>query len=286
MRQIPEALTQHLASGATTLCWCWRLVRRDGIVLGFTDHDRPISFDGTVFEASAGFTASEVRDSIGLAVDNLEVEGAVTSERLSEADLAAGLYDDAAVDVFRVNWQDPEQRVLVKRGSAGEVRRSGESFVAEIRGLAHVLNQPGGRLYQYTCDAELGDSRCGVDLEQPDLKASASVSASLSPAILEVTGLEGFATGWFDRGRMVFLDGPQSGQIYQVKAHEALTDRARLTLWQPPVETVTAGQTVELRAGCDKTIATCRDKFLNVANFRGFPHMPGTGFVTKIHGGA
>lgn len=167
MKAIPPALQAHLETGATTLAWCWRLTRRDGVRLGFTDHDRTIVFDGTVFEASAGFTASEMKESIGLSFDNLEVTSALQSDRLSEPDLASGLFDDAAVEIFRVNWQNPEQRVLMRSGSLGEVKRGGGAFSAEVRGLAHYLQQPKGRLYQYTCDADLGDARCGVDASLP-----------------------------------------------------------------------------------------------------------------------
>ena len=138
------------------MCWCWRLTRRDGVKLGFTDHDRDVIFDGTTFEAAAGFTASEMRDSVGLSVDNLEVTSALTSERLAEADLVAGLYDDARVEIFRVNWTAPEQLLLMRSGSLGEVRRAAGAFAAEVRGLAHYLQQPKGRLFQFTCDADLG----------------------------------------------------------------------------------------------------------------------------------
>jgi uncharacterized phage protein (TIGR02218 family) len=161
MKTLPAGLQAHLDSGATTLCWCWRLTRRDDAKLGFTDHDRDLVFDGTTFEAAAGFTASEIRDAVGLSVDNLEVESALSSGRLSEEDLAAGLYDDARVEIFRANWQAPEQRVLMRTGSLGEVSRAGASFRAEVRGLAHYLQQPKGRLFQYSCDADLGDARCG-----------------------------------------------------------------------------------------------------------------------------
>lgn len=130
MKVLPPGLQEHLNSGATTLCWCWRLTRRDGVKIGFTDHDRDLTFDGTTFEASAGFTPTEMRQSVGLGVDNLEVEAALTSDRLTEDDLAAGLYDDARVEIFRVNWRNPEQRVLMRCGSLGEVSRSGALFRA------------------------------------------------------------------------------------------------------------------------------------------------------------
>lgn len=131
MRDIPPALAAHLASGATTLCWCWKLVRRDGVVFGFTDHDRDITFDAVTYEAAAGLTATEVKESVGLGIDNLEVEGALRSDRLAAADLAAGRYDGASIDIFRVNWQAPAERVLIRRGSIGEVRRTTSEFVAE-----------------------------------------------------------------------------------------------------------------------------------------------------------
>jgi hypothetical protein len=95
MKLLSAELQAHLDSGATTLCWCWRLTRRDGIVLGFTDHDRDLMFDGTTFEAAAGFSASEIKEAVGLGIDNLDVEGALQSGRLDEAQLASGLFDDA-----------------------------------------------------------------------------------------------------------------------------------------------------------------------------------------------
>ncbi|MCB1485390.1 MAG: DUF2163 domain-containing protein, partial [Hyphomicrobiaceae bacterium] len=161
MKDLTPGLQAHLDSGTTTLCWCWRLTRKDGTVQGFTDHDRALSFDSTTFEASSGFTASEITDALGLSVDNLEVTGALSSASLSEEDLAAGRYDDARVEIFRVNWQNPDERVVMRTGSLGEVRRADNSFTAEVRGLAHYLQQPKGRLFQYTCDADLGDARCG-----------------------------------------------------------------------------------------------------------------------------
>ena len=94
MKTLPSGFQAHLDSGATTLCWCWRITRRTSERLGFTDHDRDLVFDGTTFEAATGFSASEIRSSVGLGVDNLEVQSALVSSRLSETSLAAG--DDVA----------------------------------------------------------------------------------------------------------------------------------------------------------------------------------------------
>ena len=280
MKPLTPALAAHLATGATTLAWCWRLTRRDATTLGFTDHDRPLAFDGTTFEASTGFTASEIKDQIGLSVDNLEVTGALSSGHLDEADLAAGFYDDAKVEIFRVNWADPAQRVLMRSGSLGEVKRAGIAFSAEVRGLAHYLQQPKGRLYQYTCDADLGDARCTVDLTSPTYRGHGSVLAVASPRSFTASGLAAFASDWFTRGLLTFTSGAALGQAIEIKSHTvAANGTVSVELWAAARLPLTPGQTFTLTAGCDKTLATCRSKFANAPNHRGFPTIPGNDFL-------
>jgi uncharacterized phage protein (TIGR02218 family) len=284
VKQLPSGLQEHLSSGATTLCWCWRLIRRDATQLGFTDHDRDITFDGTTFEAAAGFTASEMRDSVGLSVDNLEVTSALSSERLTEADLSAGIYDDARVEIFRVNWAEPEQRVLMRTGSLGEVRRAGLSFTAEVRGLSHYLQQPKGRLYQYTCDADLGDARCAVLLSNPLYRGEGVIVSAMSERRFTASGLDSFADDWFSRGLVTFTSGAANGQSVEVRAHTNPSGTVTIELWAAARGPLATGQTFIVTAGCDKHLATCQAKFANVANFRGFPHMPGNDFITAFAG--
>jgi uncharacterized phage protein (TIGR02218 family) len=282
MKTLLPSLQAHLATGTTTLAWCWRIARSDGTRFGFTDHDRDLAFDGTVFEAATGFTATEIRDALGLSVDNLEVSSALKSDRLNEDHLAAGLYDDAAIEIWRVNWADTEQRVLMRAGSLGEVRRSGPAFTAEVRGLAHYLNQPKGRLYQSGCDADLGDIRCGIDLASPAFRGTGTVTAASSPRLLTASGLAGYAAGWFTRGLLTFTSGANAGRSQEVKRHTLAAGTATLELWQPMAMPIAAGDTFTVTTGCDKQLATCRSKFANAVNFRGFPHMPGPDYVLAV----
>jgi uncharacterized phage protein (TIGR02218 family) len=282
VKNLPPAHQAHLASGATTLAWCWRIARNDGTRLGFTDHDRDLAFDGTVFEAATGFTASEVKDALGLSVDNLEVSSALKSDRLNEDDLAAGLFDDAAVEIWRVNWADTESRVLMRSGSLGEVRRSGAAFTAEVRGLAHYLQQPKGRLYQSGCDANLGDARCGVDLDNPAFRGTGTVLAAASPRLLTASGLAAYAADWFVRGLLTFTSGANIGRAQEVKRHTLTGTVATVELWHATAHPIGPGDTFTITAGCDKQLATCRTRFANALNFRGFPHMPGPDYVLAV----
>lgn len=281
MRAIPAALQEHLDSGATTLCWCWRVIRADGADFGFTDHDRAIGFDGTIFEAAAGLTASDIESAVGLGIDNLEVESVLRSDTLTEDDLAAGLFDNAIVELFRVNWQAPDQRVLMRYGNLGEVTRGPHSFRAEIRGLAHELQQPKGRLFQFGCDADVGDGRCGADLDQSSFKGSGAVSSVTASRVFTASGLEGFESDWFTRGLLTWTSGGNTGRGMEVKLHTLRSAAASIELWQRMSLPIEAGDVFDVTAGCDKQFATCRAKFANQNNFRGFPHIPGNDFAVS-----
>jgi uncharacterized phage protein (TIGR02218 family) len=279
MKTLPSGLQAHLDSGATTLAWCWRVIRKDGTVYGFTDHDRDVSFDGTTFEAASGFTGTDIRQSIGLAVDNLDVTGALQSERLNEADLAAGQFDDARIEIWRVNWAETDQRLLMMSGSIGEVRRGESAFTAELRGLSHYLGQKQGRTYQYACDAALGDARCTVDLDDPAYKGSGTVTATDAAYLFSASGLDGFAESWFDGGLVTWTSGANEGRAMEVKRFTLAGSAAQVELWRSMAGAIAPGDGFTIIAGCDKTFPTCKSKFANGVNFRGFPHIPGNKYI-------
>ena len=87
------------------------MTRGDGTVLGFTDHDRAILFDGVEHEPETGLDASAAVANAGLQVGGLEVTGAFSSERIDEDDLEAGLYDNARVEMWLVNWAAPRSGI-------------------------------------------------------------------------------------------------------------------------------------------------------------------------------
>lgn len=281
MKNLTPALQAHLEDGTTTLSWCWRISRADGVALGFTDHDRTLSFDGTDFEPESGFAASEIRAGSDLAVDAQDAIGVLTSDRITETDILDGRWDNAAVELWRVNWADTSQRVLLRRGAAGQIRRGRMAFVAEVRSLAHVLGQTVGRTFQAGCDARLGDARCGIDLENAIYKGSGVVTDLLRDRAFMASGLSAFEAGCFTSGTITWTSGVNAGRVTEVLLHGLDGSIATLTLLEAPVRAVAEGDNFVARAGCDKRVVTCSAKFANVANFRGFPNIPGQDAVLR-----
>jgi uncharacterized phage protein (TIGR02218 family) len=278
----PAGFAAHLAGGITTVCRAWAVERRDGVALAFTDHDVDLAFEGRVFLAESGLTASAVQQSTGLAVDNSEATGALSSGLISETDIAAGRYDGAKVTAWLVNWADPAQRVMAFRGELGEVRRAAGAFRAELRGLAEALNQPQGRVYQAPCSAVLGDARCRVDLADPGYFAEVQVELVEDGKRFVFAELEGFDDRWFERGRLRVLSGAGAGLIGVVKNDRLSAAGRRIELWERLRIEVVPGDLVRIEAGCDKRTETCRLKFDNIVNFRGFPAIPGEDWLMAV----
>lgn len=281
MKRLPQALADHLATGETTLCRAWRVTCRDGLSLGFTEHDQTLTFDGTVFEPGTGFAATEASVASGLSAPGAEVRGGFSSDAIVEADLAAGRYDGARVELFLVNWQAAdEQHALMSVQEIGEVSRAGPGFSAELRSFAHRLQQPEGRIYNRRCDADLGDLRCRVDMGVANRRVTGVVAEVLSADRLTVSGLPDLAEGHFRLGHLRFDDGLLTGRRLAIEESGAAAGGlVTLRLWLPLEARPAEGDAVTLTVGCDKSFATCREKFGNPLNFRGFPHMPGSDFA-------
>jgi uncharacterized phage protein (TIGR02218 family) len=275
MRTLPQTLRDALATGCTTLCRCWTIVRTDGVVMGFTDHDRSLSFDGITFEASSGFNAAAVESATGLSVDTHTVSGALSSQAITDDDVERGFYDGAEITLWLVDWRDPDSRLLLSRGHIGEIRRGRQAFEAEVVSLSERLNQPFGSAFIHGCDRRLGDAKCGIDLSLPIHRGAAVVQTVIDDQRFVVSGLEVFSWRWFDGGRLDWTSGANAGVAGHVKTHLAPVDGATVEVWLTPPLPVVAGDGFTVTAGCDKTLETCKGKFNNLLNFRGFPHMPG-----------
>ncbi len=272
----PDALRAHLAGRATTIARCFAVTRKDGLVMGFTDHDRDLAFDGVTFRADTGLTAKALQMGTGLAVDNSEALGALRSDAITEEDILAGRYDGAEVRAWIVNWADVTERALQFRGSIGEVSRKGGAFSAELRGLSEKLNQPQGRIYHARCSAVLGDADCRFDLNLPGYSDQRPVEAVTGARVFSFQSFGGFEDRFFEKGRFRVMSGRAAGLVGMIK-NDRLTDGTARTieLWQALGIEPAPGDLLRIEAGCDKDEATCRLKFANFVNFRGFPAIPG-----------
>ena len=274
-------LISHLQTGTTTTCHTWQVKRKDGRAFGFTDHDMDLTFDGILFKANSGLTAGALQQTTGLAVDNTEVIGSLNDAAISETDLLAGRFDGAEVVTWLVNWQNPDQRMIRFRGTFGEINLSNGSFRVELRGLTEALNQSRGRVFQATCSAVVGDGECRFDLGQPNFMVETAIKKTGKKGEYFLPSQQGFPDRWFEWGRARVMSGPAVGLIAVVRLDQEAGGFRRIELMVDFDLVPGVGDLVLLQAGCDKTATTCRTKFNNHLNFRGFPHIPSSDWIAS-----
>lgn len=271
-------MTNFLQPELTTIAFCWRVERRDGICLGFTTHDRDFVIDGLDYRAAPGMLPSAVALTDGFDAGALDIEGALTSDAITEADLKAGRWDGAAVSLFMVDWEAPDgARLTIARGTLGDVSRIGNGFTAELRGPAAALDRPAAERTAPECRAMLGDKRCRIDMA--GRRRVTRIVAVVGEDEVELAEAEPSANA-YAYGRLRWITGANSGLESAVLS----SDGTRLLLREAPVHSPAAGDLVELGEGCDKSFSTCVGRFANAANFRGEPHLPGIDLLTRYPG--
>ena len=261
----------------TTLAFCWRVERTDGVAIGLTSHDRDLLVDGLVHRASPGMTPSAIRREAGLDADTSDVAGALSAAAIGEADLLAGRWDGARVALFAVDWTDAARRVALGEGTIRAVELGDDGFTAELRGPTAALDRAVVEETSPECRAELGDRRCRVPMA--GRRRLARVVAGDGAALtLDAVEPEADAYG---NGRLLWLDGANAGLEGAVARSAGPTLRLRA----PPAFAVAPGTLVEVTHGCGKSLEECRARFGNGSNFRGEPFLPGMDLLTRYPGG-
>lgn len=259
----------------TTLAFCWRLDRRDGITIGLTSHDRDLWFADLLHRAAPGMVPSAIETHRTMAAASVDLQGAISSSLLTEADLTAGLWDGARLSLHAVNWARPDVvPVFLVRGQLGRIETAGNGFSVELTGPLAALDRPVTEVTTPHCRATLGDARCRVDL-----RARRVLARVASAAGHEITLDQTFADHRFALGQVRWLSGQMAGQGGAILGQTG--DRLLLA---DPVSASVAGAVIALTEGCDRTLATCAGRFANAINFQGEPHLPGNDLLTRYGG--
>lgn len=256
-----------------TVATFWRVLRTDGVTLGFTSHDHDLWFEGVLHRASPGMVPSSIKRSADFEPDNAEVEGALSHDTISATDLAEGRFDNAQVRIGLVDWESGETRTLY-RGAIGMVMEEDGSFSAElVSRKAELLRDPVPRTSP-TCRAEFCGPGCNLPPARFTFEADlASVDAETNSVVLSTSTNLANLIG----GRLRWLDGPSSGSSMVITG----IFNGALKLGSPVDPATQPGARVTVREGCDHTLTTCSERFANAMNFRGEPFLPGNDLLTR-----
>ena len=274
MKTLATALATHVAGGTTTLADLLLITRTDATVFAFTSAAYDVTISSQLYTSAQGLDISSIELAAGFAVDNLELTTLDDGTLFTKNDVLAGVWRNAAFTISRYNWASPTDGVDVRMtGTIGNVQLHRGYVVCELRGLQQYLQQPIGSLTSKTCRARLGDSLCTKVLTS--FTVTGSVTAVTSKQVF-TDSTKAQAAEYFAEGILTWTGGVNSGLSQKVKTFTG----GVFTLSLPMIQTISTSDTFSVIAGCQKRLEDCVDKFDNVLNFQGEPHLPGIDQLT------
>lgn len=276
MRTIPAPLLTELESGSPRIARLIKLTCEDGTIIAVTDHDKSLVVDGTTHVPAPGLETPKLISTGNAEVSTQNLRNAFAIE-VPDSDLEAGKFDNATVEVAWCSWADPSAgKVVTFSGKIGDIKWSEEGFEVELVSYMRALERNLGQTYTASCRHELYGSggpgfvgKCGVD-PTTFTKTGTVTSIAVSKWRFSCSGAASTqADDYFAFGVLTWTTGNNAGLSCTVKKNTG----AALDLVLPTAFAIQVGDTFSVKAGCDKTLETCRTKFNNVANFGGFPHI-------------
>jgi uncharacterized phage protein (TIGR02218 family) len=281
LKNTPAALRNHMAQGSTTLAVLNKITRRDGYVMAITlDHDRPLVYQGVVYEPKFGAMPSTIETTGALNVDNVDIKGALLALGVNEADISAGLWDGAKFIAYRVNWRNLSMGAeILKSGTFGEISVGRGTFTQEVRGITQKLQQVLGEVVSPSCKADLFDAKCGLTPLEGFSKFENVFLLNEFPVTRRTFGANiSQADGWFDGGKVVWEDGANAGLSMEIKSQVG----QQIELQEPMPYEITHDDHCTIYAGCLKRFTEdCLGKFANHVRYAGFPSVPGNDQMFK-----
>lgn len=186
-----------------------------------------------------------------------------------------------------VPWQNAggECPFRLAAGVTGNLSHGDRGFSMEVLTPGAMLGQQ-ALLQTYTpgCRFELGDARCGVDLDALTVAGAVTSVPALDArrAAARRIFFDSSRTeddGYFALGQVEWQTGRNAGARSEVKSYDKAT--GQFVLWAPMLHPIEVGDTYTAAPGCDKTPETCISKFDNFVNFGGFPHVPGRDSISQ-----
>jgi uncharacterized phage protein (TIGR02218 family) len=264
------SLDQHIHQEVTTLATLWKATRKDGAVYGFTDHDVDIVYNAIRYLASSGFNKMNMNDKAQLDISNMQIDGILSSDLITDNDIRARLWDDAQLEIRVVNWRDLTMLdIQLGAGSWGPVTINENGYSVEFKGLSDRLTRNEGDVYQPHCRVDLGSIPCGVQI---DLYRVAGTVSAFGDGF-RTFGFTGSITDFYDGGLVTFLGGNNAGSSEEIQHVDIVA--GTITLFERMPLRIQVGDSFQAEPGCDKLFSTCKDKFNNAVNFRGEFDVPG-----------
>lgn len=166
-KNITSSLLTGIQSPVATLAICMELKRDDGDFIRLTNHDEDLVIGGNTYRSDVPFVLSAVDGGSSLNSDTADIEVAVDEITFTSAEIRFDGFKNAEVELFEVDYSNlAAGKMTIRKGWIAKVETNKNKVATfEVNGLLKILDFSVGRIFQPSCDADLGDRRCRVAID-------------------------------------------------------------------------------------------------------------------------
>lgn len=254
----------------------YTITRVDGTVIRICDWDRPITVGSDTWNPQDGFKTYAITESNDGRPASTQIDiSAVAGGTFDPTDIAAGVYDQALLEIDITNADNPVALDFDFIGKISVTQHPYYDWVTfEARNHYAFPIRQLVETYTLFCRHDLGDVFCGVDTSS--FEASCTVNAVINLHNLTLTALpdtRASVDSWYNPGRITFTSGKNKNRSFRIGYWTASV--FQVTTFLPIGINTAAGDTAIIRPNCDKTLTMCSSKFSNASRHGGFPRYAG-----------
>jgi len=260
----------------------WTFILPSGTVVRWTDADLDIKVDTRTFTRGPVIARDRVKWVRGIEADQCKVglfgPTVLVDGKALPVFAAAGGFDGSSATLERVYMNDAgvvQGSLVWFVGAVADVfpTRMGCEVVLKSP-LTQLSQQLPRNLYQAGCLNDLYDSNCAAKRAAFTVTGSVmSAGTGYNPGIT-VTLLSPMVARYAELGTLQFTSGANAGLSRTVQRQPQAGVTQTFYFARPFPFAIAVGDTINVSAGCDKSLISCQNKFANVVRFRGMPFVP------------
>lgn len=279
MKSASPALIALLDANQFLFADLYTITTINDVVYRYTNYDYPLIVAGHTYSADGLIIQrSSVKVATGIEVDTLDVSIYATEDTTLGDHPFMHIMHNGGLDGARFTLQrvfmsedlptdTSAGTITLFDGRISEVEFSRHEAKLTVSSDLELLNiQLPRNVYQAACLNTLFDAQCGVLASS--YEAALEVLSDSTTTRIECDMSQ--PQGYYNKGVIVFTSGANAGVKRTVKQHVS----GALIIALPLKAVPDAGDEFVVYPGCDKTMATCQNRFDNLTKFRGFPFVP------------